>query len=246
MSTVIATSVLPDSTANDTLTFGAAGDSVAISGDSLNVNTLQDAGGNTIFVSDGSGTITSKNSGFPGVFNLISTQEASDSASISFTTGIDSTYDIYIFKFININPATDSANWVFQMDTAAGSSYNQTMTSTYFRALHSEDGTSTATFGYDTGNDQQQGTGFQILAQNIMNAADACLSGELHLFSPSNTSYLHRFCSRCDAMRTGPLTSDVFVAGYWTTSTTALTKIQFKCDTGNFDGTVKMYGISKS
>ena len=58
MSTVIATSVLPDSTANDTLTFGATGDSVAISGDSLNLNTLQDAGGNTIFVSDGSGTIS--------------------------------------------------------------------------------------------------------------------------------------------------------------------------------------------
>ena len=226
MSTVITTTVLPDSTSNDTLTFGATGDSLAISGDSLNLNTLQDAGGNTIFVSNGSGTITSKNSGFPGAFNLISTQEASDSASISFTTGIDSTYDIYIFKFININPATDSANWVFQMDTAAGSSYNQTMTSTYFRALHSEDGTSTATFGYDTGNDQQQGTGFQILAQNIMNAADACLSG--------------------DAMRTGPLTSDVFVAGYWTTSTTALTKIQFKCDTGNFDGTIKLYGLTKS
>ena len=60
MSTVIATSVLPDSTANDTLTFGATGDSVAISGDSLNLNTLQDAGGNNIFVSNGSGTITSQ------------------------------------------------------------------------------------------------------------------------------------------------------------------------------------------
>ena len=58
MSTVITTTVLPDSTSNDTLTFGATGDSLAISGDSLNLNTLQDAGGNTIFVSDGSGTIS--------------------------------------------------------------------------------------------------------------------------------------------------------------------------------------------
>ena len=31
---------------------------------------------------------------------LLSTQTASASASISFTTGIDSTYDEYVFKFI--------------------------------------------------------------------------------------------------------------------------------------------------
>ena len=76
MSTVITTTVLPDSTANDTLTFGATGDSVAISGDSLNLNTLQDAGGNTIFVSDGSGTITSQS--FPGALTFISSQTASN------------------------------------------------------------------------------------------------------------------------------------------------------------------------
>ena len=78
MSTVITTTVLPDSTANDTLTFGATGDSVAISGDSLNLNTLQDAGGNSIFVSDGSGTITS--SAFGGSQKFISSQSASNSA----------------------------------------------------------------------------------------------------------------------------------------------------------------------
>ena len=74
MSTVIATSVLPDSTANDTLTIGGSGDSVAISGDSLNLNTLQDAGGNTFFVSNGSGTITTNSTAWPGALKLISSQ----------------------------------------------------------------------------------------------------------------------------------------------------------------------------
>jgi hypothetical protein len=44
---------------------------------------------------------------------LISTQTASASANISFTSGINGTYDVYEFKFINIHPATDGANFQF-------------------------------------------------------------------------------------------------------------------------------------
>jgi hypothetical protein len=39
---------------------------------------------------------------------LLSTQTASASASISFTTGIDSTYKEYMFIFNNIHPQTDT------------------------------------------------------------------------------------------------------------------------------------------
>jgi hypothetical protein len=46
-----------------------------------------------------------------GALNLISTQTASASATIDFTSGIDSTYDSYVFKFINIHPATDGAQF---------------------------------------------------------------------------------------------------------------------------------------
>ena len=89
MSTVIATSVLPDSTANDTLTIGASGDSVVIGGNLLTMNTLKDAGGNTIFVSNGSGTITS--TGLPGAMKFISSQTASGSSSLAFLLRIFST-----------------------------------------------------------------------------------------------------------------------------------------------------------
>ena len=242
MSTIKANTVKPKDFATD-LTLGASGYTVTLPGNDLRVNTVKDKGGNSLWTSDGSGNLSSVNAGLKGNLLLLNTTNATDQASVSFTSGIDSTYDLYMFKFIDVNPATNSANWTFQMDIASGSSYNQTMTSTFFRALHSEDDTSTATLGYDTGNDQQQGTGFQILAQNVMNDADASVCGELFLFSPSNTSFIKRFCARSGAMRTGPLTSDVFVAGYWTTSTAALTKIQFKFDSGNFDGTIKMYGL---
>ena len=69
MSTVIATSLLPDSTANDTLTIGGTGDTVVIPGNIITANTLQDAGGNTIYESDGAGNITSN--GFPGAMVLL-------------------------------------------------------------------------------------------------------------------------------------------------------------------------------
>jgi hypothetical protein len=53
--------------------------------------------------------ITSFPNASGGTLVLLSTQTASASATISFTTGLDSTYDEYIFKFINIHAATDNA-----------------------------------------------------------------------------------------------------------------------------------------
>jgi hypothetical protein len=63
---------------------------------------------------------------------LISSQTASASASISFTTGIDSTYKAYKFVFVDINPVTDSVNFQFNMSTDGGSNYNVTKTTTMF------------------------------------------------------------------------------------------------------------------
>jgi hypothetical protein len=52
-----------------------------------------------------------------GSLVLISTVTASSSATIDFTSGIDSTYKEYIFKFIDIHNATDAADFQFQVDT---------------------------------------------------------------------------------------------------------------------------------
>ena len=48
-----------------------------------------------------------------GAMTLISEQTASGSATISFTSGIDSTYDSYVFKFINIHQATDNVRFQY-------------------------------------------------------------------------------------------------------------------------------------
>jgi len=240
MSKVVVTTVLPDSGASNLLTIGAASDSVAISGDSLNVDTLQDAGGNTIFVSDGSGTITSKNSGFPGALNLISTATASDDSSLSFTSGLDSTYDVYCFKFITINPATDGAE--FQVNFS-----NQIKTTTFFKARHGED--DTTFFAYVTADDLAQSTAYQNLTNYSGSAADRSSSGELWLFNPSSTTYVKHFYARIATVDAGAGTAqsiDDFYIGGYINITSAVTEIDFKMDSGNFDGIIKMYGISKS
>jgi hypothetical protein len=76
-----------------------------------------------------------------GALNLISTQTASASASLEFS--MDSTYDSYVFKFINIHPATDNVAFSVNFSTDGGSTYNVTKTSTSFRARHDEGDTST-------------------------------------------------------------------------------------------------------
>ena len=72
--------------ATTTLTLGASGDTVTSSADSIKVNTFKDAGGNTLFTSDGAGTLSSVNSAIAGSMIFISSQTASASSSISFTS----------------------------------------------------------------------------------------------------------------------------------------------------------------
>lgn len=95
--------------ATTNLAIGESGQNIIVTGNDIRANVLQDAGGNAIFTSNGSGTLSGVNSGFGDALVLIATQTADDSASLSFTSGIDSTYDEYIFMYFNIQPATNNA-----------------------------------------------------------------------------------------------------------------------------------------
>ena len=243
MSNIVTDKIIPDESSADKLTIGGTGDSVVVL-DSLNLNQLQDAGGNNIFVSNGSGTITSKNSGLSGGMNLISTQTASGASSVSFTSGLDSTYDVYIFKFIGIHAEhADDGKFSFQVNASGQSGYNETITSTYFLAEHSEAGSSD--FQYVASADQAQGTGIQRLMQSMGNGSDESGAGTLWLFNPSSTTYVKHWYSRCQDYNSGDKSEDCFAAGYINT-TSAIDEIQFSMSSGNLTGTIKMYGISKS
>jgi hypothetical protein len=176
---------------------------------------------------------------------LLSTQTASASATISFTTGLDSTYDEYIFKFINIHPATDNADFQFNMSTDSGSNYNVTKTTTFFDANHNEADNDTALI-YRTSFDLAQSTAFQTIVADTGNGADECLSGTLTIFNPASTTFVKHFISNINNYDGSDYTLNAFVAGYGNT-TSAVDAIQFKFSSGNIDdGIIKLYGVKKS
>ena len=178
-----------------------------------------------------------------GAMVFISKATASSSATIDFTSGIDSTYKEYIFIFNSIHPATDGAFFTFQANAADASGFNETITSTNFRAFHKEDDSETE-LGYVAGSDQAQGTAFQRLTQEIDNDNDSCSGGTLHLFNPSSTTFVKHFLSKTNSMHTDPQSVQVHSAGYINT-TAAIDEIQFKMSSGNIDaGTITLYGIN--
>ena len=178
-----------------------------------------------------------------GAMTLLETQTASSSSTISFTSGIDSTYKEYVFRFYDIHPApNDTELQVGFRD--GGTDYDATKTTSYFNALHYEDDSSTS-LAYVTGHDQAQSTSFlKIITTGLGNDNDQSCVGELHLFDPASTTFVKNFYSRGTAAHQEDLTQDVYVAGYINT-TTAIDGVQFKMSSGNIDsGVIKLYGIS--
>ena len=176
---------------------------------------------------------------------LISSQTASNSASVSFTSGLTSTYKAYKFVFANIHvrSETGTPDFGYNMSTDGGSNYNVTKTGTSFRAYHNESDSSTA-LAYSTAFDLAQSTAIQCFGDLAQGAdADQCVAGELLLFNPSSTTYVKHYISRANDYNVTDYSIVSYVGGYCNT-TSAINAIQFKMNNGNnFDGTIYLYGI---
>ena len=174
----------------------------------------------------------------------IKTLTASGDSTLSFVNGssdvvLDSTYPIYVFKFIGIHPSANNRALKFNMSTDTGSNYNVAKTSTAFYAYHNEAGNDQAV-GYVTGEDHAQDTGFAFLSNGTGGDNDQAISGEMFLFNPSSTTFVKHYTSK--AINYGP--SDYAyewrMAGYGNTTST-VDAIQFKLSADNMDaGTIKM------
>ena len=180
----------------------------------------------------------------------IKTLTASSSSTLSFVNGssdvvLDSTYPIYLFKFINVHPATNNVTFDFQGSTNTGSAYGVTMTTTSFETYHDEADSAT-TLGYSAASDLAQSTGFQDLTGGIGNGNDESGSGQIFLFNPSSTTFVKHFISTGQFYYEADYTIQRFNAGYFNT-TSAIDAIQFKMSSGNIDaGTIKLYGLKDS
>jgi hypothetical protein len=176
-----------------------------------------------------------------GNLTLLTTATASSSATVDFTSNINSTYDSYLFKFYDIHPATDQAS--FQVNFRdGGSSYDATKTTTNFRAYHNEAGSDTS-LGYFGDEDLAQSTAVQIIGRTVGNDNDQSCAGTLTLYAPSNTTFVKHFLIRSSVTEHGDYYVDYHIAGYCNV-TAAIDGVQFSFSTGNIDsGTIKMYGV---
>ena len=191
--------------------------------------------------------ITSTPSGVGGgSLSLISTSTASSSSTVSIASGIDSTYKEYIVKFFDVHPSIDngsSTNYFLVNFRDGSTDYDATKTTTIFRAYHFENN-STQALAYETDHDLAQSTGFQRIAQGMGNDNDQCVAGTLHLFDPSNTTFVKHFLCETNNIHADNASYRWNVGGYCNT-TTAIDGIQFKMTTGNIDsGTFKLYGVN--
>jgi hypothetical protein len=177
-----------------------------------------------------------------GSLILLSTQTASASANISFTTGLDSTYDEYIFKFIDIHPSGTDTEFDILFSSDGGSTYGLTKTTTAFYALHNEADTVTA-LTYSTGTDLAQSTSPKNLMVNVGDGNDESGAGTLTLFNPSSTTYVKHFIANVNIYDEGAQTVNRYTAGYVNT-TSAINAIRFQMSSGNIDdGIIKLYGV---
>jgi hypothetical protein len=183
-----------------------------------------------------------------GAMTHIKTLTASSSGTLSFVHGassvvLDGTYKEYVFKFINIHPATDSTEFGVGFRDG-GTAYDATKTTTAFNPYHNESDDGAGLY-YREAWDLAQGTGDQIIAQELGNGNDECASGFLHLYDPANTTFVKHFVGITNYYQAFGQTGSfgVHYAGYCNV-TAAIDGVQFKMSSGNIDsGTIKLYGI---
>jgi hypothetical protein len=185
----------------------------------------------------------------PGAMTLIKTLTASSSSTVSFVHGssdvvLDSTYPVYLFKFINMHASAINAHFSVNFRDG-GSSYDATKTTTYIKVRHGEDD-SLGSIVYDDGNDLAQSTASQKLHENSLTNNDSSLSGSMYLFNPASTTFVKHFASNINSMANPSISDNILVSGYCNV-TAAIDGVQFTFSSGNIDaGTIKLYGVSDS
>ena len=172
------------------------------------------------------------------------TADTTDLANVSFTSGIDSTYKLYIFKFWGIGPATDGTDFTFNGSIDGGSNYNVVKTTTFYRAWHAE---ATSAEGVDVeAEDLAQSANAVNLSIYCGADADESSAGALWLFNPAGTTCIKHFYSTVQMTQGGEgvdSSQNIFTSGYFNDGDDNIDAVQFKMSSGNFDGTIKMYGV---
>ena len=179
---------------------------------------------------------------------LIKNIDASSSSTLSFVDGassvvLDNTYKTYLFKFINIHPSNNATRLQYNLSVDGGSNYNVAKTTTSFKAYHDEGDSGTGLI-YETGTDLAQGTGTQYIGDDISNANDSCMSGEMFLFNPSSTTFVKHILIQTATLANGNYAVFNTTGTEYGNTTSAIDAVQFTMSSGTIDsGRIALYGI---
>jgi len=175
------------------------------------------------------------------------------SSSITITSGIDDTYDVYEFHFTNMHPANNGVEFGFQVNASddEGGGFDTSPITSNVARMYTDYDNSSKSLAYRTGTDQAQGAAYQKMTEYTSNENDSGVAGVLTLYAPSSTTYMKHFMLTTTDMYHDTSLSTFYIGGYINTGDPAdqpaITEISFKFSAGNINaGVIKMYGVAKS
>ena len=179
---------------------------------------------------------------------LVLLSEDTDGGS-SVVFDIPAGYASVEWHFYNIHPASedgDNRQFMFQVNAAGGSGYDEYITSTSIDMYHSESDSSTS-LDYNPARDQANTQSYQQLIYGVGADNDQSCSGVLTIYAPSSTTYVKHFMSKVNSSYFSDYAMINIVGGYINT-TSAIDEIEFKMSSGNIDsvgggGIIRMYGV---
>ena len=165
-----------------------------------------------------------------------STQTASSSATIEFTSAIDTTYDRFVFKWNRVIPATDGASLRMQWSTNNGSSWISN--NEYGRsALETDENSNNFVGGVNQAYIQCSST-----VENT--ASDGGNFGFVELFDPTENIYPTCYGRSTGASNNQQVTQFVFAGATWTQQD--VDAVRFLFSSGNIaSGEFKLFGVVK-
>jgi hypothetical protein len=174
---------------------------------------------------------------------LIQRQTPSSVATCDFTTGIDSTYDEYLFTLNNVVPANEASGLVVRVSEDSGSTWKSGASDYSWATNGTNDSGGSASTG--TASD----TSMYLAASGVSNtASEGGYNGEMRIFNPSGSTAKKVITALGGYYRT---TSTILLvnamSGRYKGSSNAVNGIRFLFASGNItSGTIALYGVKKS
>lgn len=197
----------------------------------------------TLVTVNSSGTVTPVGGGSSGALVFLEAHTASSSATLDFTSFISSTYDDYLIEIVGIRPATDAADLQLEVGTGGGPTWDTTG-SHYSSQIWGINNSGTIV------GPVVQNPGLPIIGYHLTNTVDyAGAQITLRLQLPQSTTQRRNLTGMAQyVVSSGGLSVFmVTTAVQYTTLGTALTGLRFLFSAGNIaDGTIRIYGVSKS